>query len=175
MRSIFISFLFVTGVIATANIIGAHNANDEEGVGKFIASFEEAFNRHDAESVSALYTDDAEFMVRHFSGFRVNQESDRSPLRRPSSRKPTPRQPSSKVNCEGRTPSDHCQQLPRCSSCNPFLFMLLHCCRGVGGVLLFFCLLLPAFCLGWVTTREGLRASMRSSRPWLPRSRGAVS
>ena len=62
MRRIFISLLLMTGVIATANIIIAHSANDEDAVRKVIASFDEAFNRHDAESVSALYTDDAEFI-----------------------------------------------------------------------------------------------------------------
>jgi len=54
-----------------------------------------------------------------------------------------------------------------CSYRNPFLFMLLHCCRGVGRAILILGHLIDAF-----TTREGLRASRRSSRRWLPRSRG---
>jgi len=44
------------------------------------------------------------------------RESDPSRLLRPSSRNPTPRQPSPEINCEGRTPPDYCREQDQGSS-----------------------------------------------------------
>ena len=40
----------------------AKTTHDELAVRKVLASFDEAFNKHDADAVAALYTDDAEFI-----------------------------------------------------------------------------------------------------------------
>jgi uncharacterized protein (TIGR02246 family) len=49
-------------VMTITNPVLASTANDEQAVRKVLASFDEAFNRHDADAVAALYTDDAEFI-----------------------------------------------------------------------------------------------------------------
>ena len=56
--------VFALVVLATTvtNSATAKKANDEQAVRKVLASFDEAFNRHDADAVAALYTDDAEFV-----------------------------------------------------------------------------------------------------------------
>lgn len=56
--------VFALVVLATTvtNSAIAKKANDEQAVRKLLASFDEAFNRHDADAVAALYTDDAEFV-----------------------------------------------------------------------------------------------------------------
>jgi uncharacterized protein (TIGR02246 family) len=49
-------------VMTITNPAMADTANDEQAVRKVLASFDEAFNRHDADAVAALFTDDAEFI-----------------------------------------------------------------------------------------------------------------
>jgi uncharacterized protein (TIGR02246 family) len=62
MRRIFISLLLMAGVIAATNIIVARSASDEQAVRKVLASFDEAFNSHNADAAAALFTEDAEFI-----------------------------------------------------------------------------------------------------------------
>jgi uncharacterized protein (TIGR02246 family) len=56
----------VVGLVVLAMVftsrVSAKSANDEKAVRNVLASFDEAFNRHDADAVAALYTDDAEFI-----------------------------------------------------------------------------------------------------------------
>jgi uncharacterized protein (TIGR02246 family) len=49
-------------VVTITNPAMANTANDEQAVRKALASFDQAFNRHDADAVAALFTDDAEFI-----------------------------------------------------------------------------------------------------------------
>ena len=49
-------------VMTITNPVMANTANDEQAVRKVLASFDEAFNRHDADAVATLFTDDAEFI-----------------------------------------------------------------------------------------------------------------
>jgi len=49
-------------VMTVTNPAIANAASDEQAVRRVLASFDEAFNRHDADAVAALYTDDAEFI-----------------------------------------------------------------------------------------------------------------
>ena len=49
-------------VVTITNPAMANTANDEQAVRKAQASFDQAFNRHDADAVAALFTDDAEFI-----------------------------------------------------------------------------------------------------------------
>ena len=57
--------LGLTSVVLTStftNAVVANSGSNEQAVRKVLASFDEAFNRHDADAVSALFTDDAEFV-----------------------------------------------------------------------------------------------------------------
>jgi uncharacterized protein (TIGR02246 family) len=49
-------------LMTITNTAMANTANDEQAVRKVLASFHEAFNRHDADAVAALFKDDAEFI-----------------------------------------------------------------------------------------------------------------
>jgi uncharacterized protein (TIGR02246 family) len=49
-------------IMTITNPAMANTANDEQAVRKVLASFDEAFNRHDADAVAALFTEDAEFI-----------------------------------------------------------------------------------------------------------------
>jgi uncharacterized protein (TIGR02246 family) len=62
MRTIIIGLLLMGSAVASANAATVDAATDEQAVRSVLASFDDAFNRHDAEGVSALYTDDAEFI-----------------------------------------------------------------------------------------------------------------
>lgn len=53
--------LFVL-VMTITNVAVVNGATDEQRVRDVLRSFDEAFNRHDADAVAALYTDDAEFV-----------------------------------------------------------------------------------------------------------------
>jgi len=60
MRTVFVSLL---GIVMAMTAAGAvDSSSDEQAVRKVLASFDEAFNKHDADAVAALYTDDAEFI-----------------------------------------------------------------------------------------------------------------
>jgi uncharacterized protein (TIGR02246 family) len=57
--------LGLTSVVLTStftNAVVANSGSNEQAVRKVLASFDEAFNRHDAAAASALFTDDAEFV-----------------------------------------------------------------------------------------------------------------
>ena len=60
MKNIVIGLVVLAMVVSSPVI--AKTADDEQAVRKVLASFDEAFNRHDADAVAALYTDDAEFI-----------------------------------------------------------------------------------------------------------------
>ena len=55
-----LTYVVLTTILTNAAV--ANTASDEQAVRKVLASFDEAFNRHDADAVSALFTDDAEFV-----------------------------------------------------------------------------------------------------------------
>ena len=60
MKNIVIG-LVVLAMVVTSPVI-AKTTDDDQAVRNVLASFDEAFNRHDADAVAALYTDDAEFV-----------------------------------------------------------------------------------------------------------------
>ena len=60
MKKIVIGVVVLAMVVTTP--VRAKTTDDEQAVRKVLASFDEAFNRHDADAVAALYTDDAEFV-----------------------------------------------------------------------------------------------------------------
>jgi uncharacterized protein (TIGR02246 family) len=60
MKKIVVGLVILVMTITNPTL--ANTANDEQAVRKVKASFDEAFNRHDADAVVALYTDDAEFI-----------------------------------------------------------------------------------------------------------------
>jgi uncharacterized protein (TIGR02246 family) len=62
MKAIALGLTYVVLTTIFTNAAVANTASDEQAVRKVLASFDEAFNRHDADAVSALFTDDAEFV-----------------------------------------------------------------------------------------------------------------
>jgi uncharacterized protein (TIGR02246 family) len=60
MKKISVGLVMLLMTITNSAI--ANTSNDEQAVRKVLGSFDEAFNRHDADAVAALYTDDAEFI-----------------------------------------------------------------------------------------------------------------
>jgi uncharacterized protein (TIGR02246 family) len=60
MKKIAVGLVMLVMTITNSAI--ANTGDDEQAVRKVLASFDEAFNRHDADAVAALFTDDAEFI-----------------------------------------------------------------------------------------------------------------
>jgi uncharacterized protein (TIGR02246 family) len=72
MKKIAVGLVMLVMTITNSAI--ANSANDEQAVRKVLASFDEAFNRHDADAVAALFTDDAEFINVAGMWWRGNAE-----------------------------------------------------------------------------------------------------
>ena len=62
MKAIALGLTYVVLTTTFTNAAVANTASDEQAVRKVLASFDEAFNRHDADAASALFADDAEFV-----------------------------------------------------------------------------------------------------------------
>jgi uncharacterized protein (TIGR02246 family) len=60
MKKIVVALVVLAMTVTNPAIAKA--VNDEQAVRKVLASFDEAFNKHDADTVTALFTDDAEFI-----------------------------------------------------------------------------------------------------------------
>jgi uncharacterized protein (TIGR02246 family) len=60
MRTFLLSLLGI--VMAMTNIASVGAASEEDSVRKVVADYEEAWNKHDADAILALFTDDADWI-----------------------------------------------------------------------------------------------------------------
>ena len=60
MRTFLLSLLGI--VMASTNIASVGAASEEDSVRKVVADYEEAWNKHDADAILALFTDDADWI-----------------------------------------------------------------------------------------------------------------